>query len=101
MRVLLIPIKCLCLSYGIIEGISILPNFPYTNDETGLDDFDQPIIPEPDGLYDIVRFFRDPDKDEIVIQDSVTLEEAQIHCNREDTHGDGWFDGYRDHVHRS
>lgn len=46
-------------------------------------------------MYDIVRFFRDPDKSEQVILDSVTLEEAQEHCNREDTHGDGWFDGYR------
>ena len=24
----------------------------------------------------------------------MTLEEAQEHCNREDTHGEGWFDGY-------
>lgn len=29
-----------------------MPNFPYTNDETGLDDFDQPIISEPGGLMD-------------------------------------------------
>jgi hypothetical protein len=69
-----------------------MPNFPYTNDETGLDDFDQPI-----GLtYSIVRFFRDPDKDEEIILDGLTLEEAREHCNREDTHGDGWFDGYRE-----
>lgn len=24
----------------------------------------------------------------------LTLEEAQAHCQREDTHGPGWFDGY-------
>lgn len=24
----------------------------------------------------------------------LTLEEAQEHCQSDDTHGDGWFDGY-------
>lgn len=24
----------------------------------------------------------------------LTLEQAQAHCSREDTHGDGWFDAY-------
>ena len=30
------------------------------------------------------------------IQRGLTLEEAQEHCNRDDTRGDGWFDGYRE-----
>jgi hypothetical protein len=47
------------------------------------------------GSYSIVRFFTD-DQPSILIQDGLTLEEAQEHCNREDTHGDGWFDGYTD-----
>jgi len=28
------------------------------------------------------------------IHRGLTLEEAQEHCSREDTHGKGWFDGY-------
>lgn len=44
--------------------------------------------------YSIIRFFRDPDKESILIQDGLTLEEAQEHCHREDTHGPDWFDGY-------
>lgn len=43
--------------------------------------------------YDIVRFF--VDEEDEVIEEDVSLEEAQEHCKREDTHGDGWFDGYR------
>ena len=29
-----------------------------------------------------------------VIKTGLTPEEAQEHCRREDTHGEGWFDGY-------
>lgn len=42
--------------------------------------------------YKIIRFrFND---EPIVRQTGLSLEEAQAHCQREDTHGDGWFDGY-------
>jgi hypothetical protein len=42
--------------------------------------------------YKIVRFrFEGRNR---VIKRGLTLEEAQAHCQREDTHGDGWFDGY-------
>jgi hypothetical protein len=44
--------------------------------------------------YKIVRFYRDEDKASEVIETGLTLEEAQEHCRRDDTHGDGWFDGY-------
>jgi hypothetical protein len=33
-----------------------------------------------------------------VIKTGLTLEEAQEHCRRDDTHGDGWFDGYESEV---
>jgi hypothetical protein len=29
-----------------------------------------------------------------VIKTGLTLEEAQAHCSRDDTRGEGWFDGY-------
>lgn len=45
--------------------------------------------------YQIVRFFRDHDRKKI-IKRGLTLEQAQAHCNRDDTKGDGWFDGYTD-----
>jgi hypothetical protein len=44
--------------------------------------------------YKIIRFFRD-DTPSKVIKRGLTLEEAQDHCGREDTHEPGvWFDGY-------
>ena len=43
--------------------------------------------------YRITRFFRDDRPSELVrVVD--TLDEAQEWCRREDTQGDGWFDGY-------
>jgi hypothetical protein len=42
--------------------------------------------------YRIVRFFKEGEPS--VIKEGLTLKEAQKHCKREDTHGDGWFDGY-------
>jgi hypothetical protein len=46
--------------------------------------------------YKIIRFcFDENDPDHHAIIDTgLSLEEAQEHCNREDTHGPGWFDGY-------
>jgi len=43
--------------------------------------------------YDIYRFYQDDTASELIASD-LTLEEAQAHCKREDTHGEGWFDGY-------
>lgn len=48
--------------------------------------------------YKIVRFYKDHNDQEI-IQTGLTLEEAQAHCTRDDTHEKGvWFDGYTEEV---
>jgi hypothetical protein len=44
--------------------------------------------------YKIVRFYQDEGKPTETLVRGLTLEQAQAHCRREDTHGDGWFDGY-------
>lgn len=44
--------------------------------------------------YKIVRHYQDPDKERETIEEGLTLEEAQAHCNDPSTSGDGWFDGY-------
>jgi hypothetical protein len=31
-----------------------------------------------------------------VVKRGLTLEEAQAHCSRDDTHGEGWFHGYEE-----
>lgn len=43
--------------------------------------------------YKIIRFYRE-DKPSELVKIVGTLEEAQEWCRRDDTHGDGWFDGY-------
>ncbi len=49
---------------------------------------------ETETTYEIVRFRFEGDNE--VLETGLTLEEAQEHCRRDDTHGDGWFDGYRE-----
>ena len=49
-----------------------------------------------DKTYKIIRFRRDEAGKAEVIATGLTLEEAQAHCRREDTAGDGWFDGYEE-----
>lgn len=44
--------------------------------------------------YKIMRFIYGESAK--TIECGLTLEEAQAHCQREDTHGEGWFDGYRE-----
>lgn len=50
--------------------------------------------------YKIIRFFNDPKKCSKIIRKGLTLEEAQMHCNHNDSislNKDGkpiWFDGY-------
>lgn len=48
--------------------------------------------PREPRIYRIIRFrFHGKPR---TIRNGVTLTEAQAHCQREDTHGNGWFDGY-------
>lgn len=54
---------------------------------------DETMSESDEKTYRIVRFFQD-DRPRQTIEEGLTLDEAQEHCNREDTHGDGWFDGY-------
>ena len=46
--------------------------------------------------YMIIRFYRDDDRDKQILVRGLTLEQAQAHCRRDDTKGDGWFDGYEE-----
>ena len=46
--------------------------------------------------YKIIRFRFNHDK--YVLKPGLTLDEAQAHCRREYTHGDGWFDGYEEEA---
>ncbi len=42
--------------------------------------------------YNIVRYrFKAPSE---IIEEGLTLEEAQEHCNSQHSHGLNWFDGY-------
>ena len=43
--------------------------------------------------YRIVRFFGDDRPTETIVR-GLTLEQAKAHCNRDDSRGDCWFDGF-------
>ena len=47
--------------------------------------------------YKIVRLYADLHKDELFIQGGLSLQQAQEHCLRSDTHDPkaGWFDALR------
>jgi len=44
--------------------------------------------------YRIERFYKEPGTMRRVVKRGLTLEEAKKHCNRADTHGNGWFDAF-------
>ena len=46
--------------------------------------------------YKIIRLYQDENIRSRTIKIGLTLKEAQEHCRRDDTHGEGWFDGYED-----
>jgi hypothetical protein len=45
--------------------------------------------------YKIVRFYQGRQPPAVLVR-GLTLEQAQAHCQRDDTQGDGWFDGYEE-----
>lgn len=71
-----------CYAYPVVNG------YP---DYSG--EYEVRIIVDTD-TYKVVRMYRDWDRPSKVILTGLTLQEAKEHCRREDTHGDGWFDGY-------
>jgi hypothetical protein len=46
--------------------------------------------------YKIIRYRWHGDN-EILVR-GLTLEQAQSHCQRDDTEGDDWFDGYEEEI---
>lgn len=45
-----------------------------------------------EAIYRIIRFRQNGKKR--TIRKNLTLQEAKNHCERPDTRGNGWFDGY-------
>ena len=43
--------------------------------------------------FRVIRFYQNG-RNPRTIKNGLTEQEAQAHCQREDTHGPGWFDGY-------
>lgn len=50
--------------------------------------------------YSIIRMYRETNRVSEIVETGLTLEQAQTHCRSEDTHGEGWFDGYETDRHR-
>jgi len=49
----------------------------------------------PNKSYAIYRYFAKEGRQPKFIKGGLTLNQAQDHCNREDTHKEGvWFEGY-------
>ena len=45
-------------------------------------------------MYNIVRYYKEAGKKSEIIEEDVTLAEAQAHCQDPATKGEDWFDGY-------
>ncbi|KKK76304.1 hypothetical protein LCGC14_2865050 [marine sediment metagenome] len=44
--------------------------------------------------YKIIRYYKNANKPKTLIKKGLTLEQAQKHCKKENTHCLDWFDGY-------
>lgn len=47
-------------------------------------------------MYKIIRMYRD-DRPSRTIKRNLSLEEAQAHCSRDDTRGEGWLMDMKKH----
>lgn len=56
-------------------------------------DPERPFKLAPVSTYSIIRFFADDRPTDVIVR-GLTLEQAKAHCNRADSHGEDWFDGY-------
>ncbi len=46
--------------------------------------------------YNIVRLYRKRERKERTTHRGLSLANARAHCQRDDTHGPGWFDSYEE-----
>jgi hypothetical protein len=51
---------------------------------------------EDEKTYSIIRFYRDENKEDEVIESGLTKQDAMDHCHQDHSTGDGWFDGWRE-----
>lgn len=51
-------------------------------------------------MYNIVRLYQDENHPghRSIIKTGLTRSEAQKHCKRDDTCGEGWFDGFQEVI---
>jgi hypothetical protein len=60
--------------------------------ELGLPDLPEPDEDDPEGRELVVFQFKG---ETIMLAEGIPLADAMEYCDREDTHGDGWFAGFR------
>lgn len=52
--------------------------------------------PDRPARYNIVRHYRNRIRNRKIIRRGLTLADARMWCQRDDTHGPRWFDGFEE-----